>query len=116
MAESIESPIGFSDSELEGYARTGDAVTVRVKSWNGTVLLVRFRDVIGQRDLLAGDFSALVRGAAASGQFLQEVLLRSYTTVPATHPYEVYSFLNNDDAPALEIVAAGCEVSVGTET
>jgi hypothetical protein len=62
MDEAVITPIGFADSTLEGYCRdTDNSVLVRVRAWNGRILLVRFRDVIGLRDLLAGDFSDWVR-------------------------------------------------------
>jgi hypothetical protein len=112
MEAQIESPIGFSDSELDSYSRSGGVVLVRVKSWNERLLVVRFRDAIGLRDLSAGSFSGAVRGSAASAQFLREALECSYTALPTAHPYHVYSFLNADDEPALEVVAAGCEVTV----
>jgi hypothetical protein len=112
MATPVESSIGFSDSELDSYTREADELIVRVNSWNGKLLVVVFRDVIGQRDLLAGDFSDLVAGEIASQQFLQDPLRRNYGDLPATHPYVLYPFLNHDSQPALEVVASGCVVSV----
>lgn len=113
MSEPILSPFGFSDSELQGYERIGDALVVRVLSWNKRTLTVRFRDVIGVRDSLAWEFSAAVEGAAASDHVLKEALRRSFAEVPLDHTYRVYSFLSRDDEPSLEVVAAGYEVAVG---
>jgi hypothetical protein len=113
MSEPIKSPVGFSDSELSGYTREGDTLVVRVKGWNEKFINLKFVDVIGQRDVGAGNFSAAVQGAEASAGFLREVLARSFAVVPQTHGYLVYSFLDHDDQPTLEIVAASCEVAVG---
>ena len=112
MPEPLESPLSFSDSELDCYIRTGDSLTVRIRGWDGTTLAVVFRNVIGQRDVLAGDFSAAVRGAATSQAFLQAVLSKHYVEVPASPAFDVYSFLNLDDEPSLEVVAASYTVSI----
>ena len=112
MSEPIKSPVGFSDSELSGYTREGDTLVVRVKGWNEKLITLKFVEVIGQRDIGAGSFSAAVQGAEASAGFLREVLTQSFAIVPQAHGYRVYSFLDHDDQPTLEIVAAGCEVTV----
>ncbi|MFZ5896847.1 MAG: hypothetical protein ACOY0T_37670 [Myxococcota bacterium] len=112
MSEPIKSPVGFSDSELSGYTREGDTLVVRVKGWNAKRINLKFVDIIGQRDVGAGSFSAAVQGAEVSAGFLREVLAQSFTVVPQTHSYLVYSFLDHDDRPTLEIVAASCEVTV----
>ena len=112
MENEIELPIGIPDSELLGYERKGDGLNVRVRCWNARTLVIRFGDVLGVRELLAGDFSLAVRAATASQSFLQEALVRLFVTVPPDHGYEVYSFFNNDDEPSLEVVARSFQATV----
>jgi len=111
MAKQVDSLIGFADSALESYERVNDTVTVRVAAWNGKRLVITFRDVLALRDSLAGDLSNLVSGNESSTGFLNEALQSNFEVIPASN-YEVYSFLNNEEEPALEVVAVECVVSV----
>jgi hypothetical protein len=112
MSEPVQSAIGFSDSFLERYERDANTLVARIRCWNEKVAVVTFRDVLAVRDALAGDFSALVRGEAASKEFLESVIRRNFEEVPPFHPYQIYSFLNQDDQPSLEVVAAGCDIAI----
>lgn len=102
---------GFADSELAGYTRDGDTLTVRIKGWNEKLITAKFGGVIGLRDLGCGSFSALVQDTQPSMGFLREVLALHFTVVPEAHGYAVYSFLDHDDEPSLEVVATRCEVT-----
>jgi len=113
MVETVVTPIGFADSALESYCRESDnSVLVRVRAWNGKRLLVRFSDVVAVKDLLAGDFSDFVQGSSGADTFLMEALRRNYEAVPEAHSYIVYSFLDNDEQPALSVVASQYEIRV----
>jgi hypothetical protein len=112
MSDALFLPIGLADSALDGYVRDSQKVVVRVKCWNEKVLLAEFNDVLALRDSLAGDFSDLVRNHSGSSHFLEEALRFSYEQLPENHSYSVYTFLNNDAQPSLEIVAASCEVHI----
>jgi hypothetical protein len=113
MSETVVTPIGFADSTLESYWRQSDnSVLVRVRAWNGKLLLIRFRDVVALKDLLAGDFSDLVQSGSEADGLLKEALRRNYESIPASHAYVVYSFLDNDEQPALSIVAAHYEIEL----
>lgn len=112
MVTELGSPIGFSDSELQSYLRIGETLNVRIKTWNDRILLVNFVGVLGVKDLLSGSFSAVQIGAIESIPFLEQTLECMYVELPQMHIYQVYSFLNHDDKPALEVVASGCDVTV----
>jgi hypothetical protein len=112
MSHAVDSPIGFADSELEGYHRDGSEVVVRVRAWNAKRLVATFTEVVGLRDRLAGDFSELVRDVADGDDFMRDALKQVYEKIPSSHPYQVFSFLNQDDLPSLEIVATGCALRV----
>jgi hypothetical protein len=71
---------------------------------------VTFRDVIAVRDVMAGDFSGLVRQERKSLEFLQQAIAADPGAASSSPPYQVFSFLNNDDQPSLEIVAVACDV------
>jgi uncharacterized protein with LGFP repeats len=112
MVHELETPIGFADSEFEGYTRSGANVVVEVRAWNERIVIVSFRDVLVLRDCLAGSFSRAVRDFPGSTNTLNEALARNFDSVPSSHPYRVYSFLDLDGDPSLEIVAASCEITV----
>jgi hypothetical protein len=112
MAQELELPIGFADSELKGYRRVGTVLSVEIHAWNDKHVEVSFRDVIGVRDSLAGSFSDFVQDSPASASTLKDALARNFESVPAFHPYCVYSFLNLEEEPSLEIVASSCEITV----
>lgn len=112
MNQDIELPVGLADSELHSYRREGSNVVVEVLAWNGRRVRASFQDVITLRDTLAGSFSDLVQNIPASKNTFQEALSQNFETVPASHPYQVYSFLNLDGEPSLEIVAASYQVTV----
>lgn len=113
MSEPLASPVGFSDSVLRRYERCGNSLVVVVGAWNEVEIVLTFRDVLGVREILAGGFSEVVRGAESSASFLLDVLGRNFGTVPLVHSYGVYSFLDHDGEPSLEVVAVDCCVVVG---
>jgi hypothetical protein len=110
----VSTQVGFADSNLGSYAKEGDTFVVRVTAWNECTLLVEFSDVIGVRDQLAGSFSGLVADADLSASFLEAVLQLNYEAVPREHGYRVFSFLNHEELPSLEVVARRCEVRAPT--
>jgi hypothetical protein len=76
---------------------------------------LNFTDVIYLRDTLAGAFSDVIQGAPQSNRVLQEVLHRNYASIPTKQPYRVYAFMNHDEEPSLEVVAAECDLSLEEE-
>ena len=50
----VDTPVGFSDGEITSIKREDDSLVVTVRAWNDAVLEVRFADVIGVREALAG--------------------------------------------------------------
>jgi hypothetical protein len=112
MSHTVDSPVGLTDSELEGYHRDGSELVVRIKAWNAKRLVATFTEVVGLRDRFAGSFSELLRDPAESADFMHDALKQGYETIPSLHPHHVFSFLNQDELPSLEIVAAGCTLSV----
>src|SRR5581483_4715739 len=106
MAQTLQLPVGLEDSELQTYRRSGADLVVDVRSWNEKRLTFDFHNVIAVREVLAGNFSDLVEGNAAAQALLKEALARNFESVPTSHPYRVYSFLDVEGAPSLEVVAA----------
>src|SRR5690554_2476706 len=78
MVKRIDLPIGLADSELLEYSRTGNEVTVQVRTWNDKKLVLRFTETIGVLDLLAGDFSELLQDHAETTDFLARALRNTY--------------------------------------
>lgn len=112
MNHELHLPVGLADSELESYQRAGADLVVEIRAWNEKHVRVSFHDVITLRDSIAGSFSDLVQDHPASRGTLKEALSRSFKSEPPSHPYRVYSFLNLDGDPSLEIVASSCELAV----
>jgi len=110
MKLSVEYEIGFADAEILEYRKESNELTVFVQAWNETVLRVSFFDVVGLMDLGVGDIADLVIENSGSA-FLNNVIQQVYENIPSVHPYTLYQFLNNDDNPAMEVVAAGIIVS-----
>ena len=101
--------IGFADSEFRSYERTTDTLIVRVRAWNGKLLLVRFDDVVGARDCLPGDITGLYEHTCST-DFLVQTLGHVYENVPDNSPYKHFAFTNLDDQPSLEVIAAECAI------
>lgn len=112
MTQQIYLPVGLADAELEGYRRIGAELVVEIRAWNEKHVKVLFHDVIALRDSLAGSFSDLVQEFPASEDTLKEALARNFESVPVSHPYRVYSFLNLEGDPSLEVVATSCEIKI----
>jgi len=112
VASSLESAVGFSDSELLSYSRSGTALVVRIRAWNERCVRLEFADVLAMRDLGAGGFSDVRREDDVRSSFLSDVLRANFVAVPPEHPYASYLFVNNDGDTALEVIAARCEVVV----
>jgi hypothetical protein len=112
LASRIESPIGFSDSELLSYSRSGSALVVQIQAWNERRVRLEFAGVLAMRDLGAGGFSDVRREDDVRSSFLSDALRANYVTAPTEHSYASYLFVNNDGETALEVVAARCEVVV----
>jgi hypothetical protein len=110
MKKPVESSVGFSDSELEQYVRRGDSLVARVRCWNDEIAQVRFLGVVAVLDVLAGSFAAFVQSTDGEDQFLKDVLQRNFESIPEKHPFKLYSFLNHDDEPSLQIVAESCKI------
>lgn len=111
MTKRIDLPIGLADSELLEYSRTGNEVTVQVRTWNDKKLVLRFTETIGVLDLLAGDFSELLQDHAETTDFLARALRNTYEVVPQEHPYHTYAFTNLDGDPSLIIVAENYQLA-----
>jgi hypothetical protein len=104
------SPLGLADSSLLHYVRTSDTAVVRIRAWNDRILIATFHDVLGLRDVVAGDFSGAVEGDERSGSFLRQTLQGGLSGPALRDAYRVYSFLNVDGEPSLEVVAARYEI------
>lgn len=112
MSKQIESPVGFSDSELLGYERRGEELTVRFRAWDERLLVVTFSQAIAVREVPAGDIAEAVMGTDIGTDLLATALARTYESVPSHHPYNVYAFVDVDGDPALEVVATECTIHV----
>lgn len=106
----VTSDVGMSDGEIHAYHMEGDVFTVEVNAWNGQLLRVRFADAVGVSDLGVGDISALCEEDAGS-PFMAAVLERLYEATPPPGAHRLYQFLDLDDQPALQVVAAGVSVT-----
>jgi len=107
----IEFEVGFADSELQSYRRDGDTFVVSLVAWNKKTIRFCFADMIFVVDRGAGDISDVCEVKAAS-PFLDEALRIQYEDVPDDHPYRLFQFLNMDDEPSLEVVAASVEIAL----
>lgn len=112
MVQNPNLPIGLADSELEGYLRRGKSLTVEVRAWNGRQLVFSFHGVISVTDMLAGSFSDFIQDSPVSEHRLDAAIHCTYEVVPTVHSYHVYSFLDLDDCPSLEVVALSYDVAV----
>ena len=109
--KSIEYEIGFSDSEITSYCRSGDGVIVQLVTWNEIPLALTFKDVIALKEIGLGDVADICEADAGSS-FLTEALGYLYEdVVDPAHGYHHYLFLNGDDDPALEVVAQSLEIN-----
>lgn len=115
MKVPVESPIGFADSELVAYSRGERELRAQLLAWNEAPLSVRFLDVIGVRDLAAGDLSDLCHETDDT-DLLRASLKQHFDIVPADHGFKSFQFLDHDGMPALEVIAKRVLVSArGTE-
>ena len=110
MRTRVRYEVGFSDGEVRYYFREEGAFTVVVEAWNGALVRVAFDDPAGVCDTGVGDISDICVEDAGS-PFMSRVLGELYEVAPASHPYRLYQFLNLDEQPALEVVAAGITIS-----
>lgn len=106
----VTSAVGFSNGEIHAYRMEGGVFTVKVSAWNSQLLRVKFTPTVGGSDLSIGDISALCEEDAVS-PFMAAVLARLYEATPPPGQYRLYRFLNLDDQPAMQVVAAGVVVS-----
>ena len=110
MRVPVTSAVGMSDGEIHAYHMEADVFTVEVSAWNGQLLRVTFADAVVVSDLGVGDISALCEEDAGS-PFMAAVLERLYEATPPPAAHRLYQFLDLDDQPALEIVAAGVSIT-----
>lgn len=110
MNKEIKFGTGFADAEILEYHRNRDDCNVVVKTWNDRFVKIRFLDVVGVNDIGIGDIRGIFE-VDGSTTFLENVLAQVYTSIPATHPYRQFQFVNLDDEPYLQVVAAGIELT-----
>ena len=105
MRIEVEVGIGLADAEIVSYSSDNSDVTVIVKAWNSSTVKIIFNDVIGVLDVGIGDITALCQETEATS-LMSTAIGRMYETVPEETPYHCYQFLDLDDFPAMEIIAA----------
>lgn len=106
----VQSEIGFADGEILGCERVGSAFVVRVRAWNSKGLRVEFKEVQLVLDLIPGDLSGFYRYDEET-ELLRKALGYAYDDPPNKHPFRHFVFMNNDDQPCLEVIAAEMEVT-----
>ena len=109
-AVEVQSDIGLADGEVTGCERIGATLVVRVTAWNNRELQLKFEDVQLVLDFTPGDISALFRFEEDT-KLLRQALEYAYEAPPKQHPYKHFAFLNNQDHPCLEVVAAKLEIT-----
>jgi hypothetical protein len=105
MRIEVEVGIGLADAEIVSYSRDNSDVTVIVEAWNLSTVKITFNDVIGLLDVGIGDITALCQETEATA-LMSTAIDRMYEKVPEVTPYRCYQFLDLDDFPAMEIIAA----------
>jgi hypothetical protein len=107
----IHSEISFADGEILGCERSSAAFVARIRTWNSKDLRVEFKDVLLVLDFMPSDISGFYRYDEET-ELTRKALDYAYDDPPKQHVYKHFAFMNNDDEPCLEIVAAEVEVSV----
>lgn len=95
----------MADAEIISYSRDNSDVTVIVEAWNLSTVKITFNDVIGVLDVGIGDITTLCQETQATA-LMSSAIGRMYEKVPVVTPYRCYQFLDLDDFPAMEIIAA----------
>ena len=106
----VQTSIGFADGEILGCERMGSTVVVQVKAWNAKLLRVSFKDVQALLDLIPSDISGFYCYDEET-ELMCKALSYAYDEPPMQHPYKHFVFMNNDDQPCFDIVAAEMEIS-----
>ena len=109
----IQSDIGFSDGEIQCYEKEGDNIVVHLTTWNDAKMKIFFRDTIGVSEFSATDISGFFEYEGRSA-LLKKALAYVFDEIPEKCPYQHYFFLNTDNQPCLEIVAAEMEIHIET--
>lgn len=104
MKHEINYKIGFEDSEILSYSRESDEITVRLKTWNESIIHIQFSEAIGLCDYGIGDVSEFVKEDNLT-EFKIKVFQNNYETPPIKSEFFLYQFLNLEDVTSLEIVA-----------
>lgn len=112
---SLDCGVGLADSEFKGYSKDESRLKVHVRAWNDTNILFVFDDVVRVLDNGVGEISDACLEMSPS-EFMSEALRIEYETIPETHPYKEFVFLDIDDCPALIVVAAAIEVTSDAES
>lgn len=107
---SVETPIGFADSNIVRLLRFKDTLIVTVNTWNDETLEVSFLGVIGFRESMAFELSDLVRSNEI-GQFGEWCLSRAYEGNISNGEMK-FQFLDVDYEVAIEIIAKGVQIRI----
>lgn len=103
--------VGFADAELDHYLKTHSQLKVIVRAWNQKKIELVFQDVIQLLDQGIGEIANVCRETRQT-DFLISALETTYESIPATHPYQEYVFLDHNDSKVLTVVAKSVEVQV----
>ncbi|WP_417380013.1 hypothetical protein [Gimesia sp.] len=103
--------VGFADAELDHYLKEQSQLKVIIRAWNQKKIELVFQDVIQLLDQGIGDIANVCRETNQT-DFLISALETTYESIPATHPYQEYAFLDHNDSKVLTVVAKSVDVRV----
>ena len=109
MRKKIEAIVGFADSEFISYQRKVSEFRIWIDAWNNKRFKISFLNFEALVDYGIGDISEFVE-ETQSNPFLEEVISLIYTSIPESHPYRIFQFLDLDGRPSLEIIAADVNI------
>ena len=102
--------IGFEDGEILSFTKIEDATfIVKFRTWNEIILEISFHDTIRILDNNMYSISDLVL-INHETIFRKDALKMMFDKIPTAETYKHYQFLNQEDDPAIEIVAR--EISI----
>ncbi|QEG14288.1 hypothetical protein [Gimesia maris] len=108
---SLSCDVGFADAEFDQYVKVHSQLKVIIVAWNHMKIELVFQDVIQLLHQGIGDI-ADVCVETTQTDLLASALNNMYESVPTTHPYQEYVFINNEDSCSLSIIAASVVVKV----
>jgi hypothetical protein len=112
MAEFGNCHYGFEDGHIVSYTAEPDKLTVVYEFWNEKRGRLIFDGFVGLRDYGALGFTIRSTKEEESSQFITDVLKHYYKTPPENSGLKHFIFLDTEDYPALEVVAAGSAVEL----